>query len=125
MTIYDPVFDGTGIFSGGELGKNYPTVGPFKNFKPRLSGRGGRFGPVISGAKYIGRYFRKNPRFGARIGAVVTGAAVEYATRSKYRQTYRAATNIYGGSRRYSKYNNGSCCKQCTCKPNKRNSRRR
>ncbi len=110
MGIYEPVQDGTGVFSGG-VGKDSPYGKQTGQFRPKLFGRAGRFGPVISGAKYIGRYFRKNPRFGARIGAVAGGAGVKYyASQSKYRQALRTTQSRSYRSWRYNKYRSRNCC---------------
>ncbi len=90
--LYDPVQSGSGIYSGGEIGKNAPFYSPIKGYKITFPGGGrGRIGSIISGAQYVGRYFRKNPRFGARIGAVAGGLAVERyynATKSSRRKTF-------------------------------------
>ncbi len=118
MTIYDPVFDGTGIFSGGELGKNAPFYSPIKGYKINLSGgSGGRAQAIVSGAYHVGRYFAKNPRFGARIGAVAGGAVVKYATSRKYGKKVYSAQSVYNRKRRYRKSSNDrSCC--CTVRRN-------
>ncbi len=114
MTLYEPALDGSGIFSGG-VGKDSPygkqTAFPRYSMLPR--GRG-RIGSIVQGAYYVGRYFRKNPRFGARIGAVVTGAGVRHfygsnARTNKHYQTLRAKGKQFGYKRK-SKYNNTHCC---------------
>ncbi len=93
MAIYEPVFDGTGVYSSG-IGKDSPYGKQTGLFKPQLYRGAGRFGPIVSGAKYIGRYFRKNPRFGARIGAVAGGAAVRYASSNQQRKALRSSQSV-------------------------------
>ncbi len=119
MPIYEPVYNGEAIYSGG-VGKDSPYGKATGLYKPALVGPGsGRIKLLIKGAHYVHRYFRKNPRFGARIGAVVTGAGVEYASRNKYRKTYRPVQSFRSGKRRI-KYSrtNARCCypkHECSC----------
>ncbi len=121
MAIYEPASRGAGIFSGQSIGKEVPSMGPFKSFRPKLVGPGsGKVKAAIRGMYYVGRYFRKNPRFGARIGAVATGAAVRYgtnATNNQYRKAYGTAKSGRGGFRSNNSYNNRvqCCCTSCNC----------
>ncbi len=123
--LYDPVFAGSGIYSGGEIGKNAPFYSPIKGYKINLAGGGGgRAQAIIQGAYYVGRYFRKNPRFGARIGAVAGGLAVERyynATSSTRRKTFQSKINLYSSRKRNFKQRDSHCC----CCAKRSNSRKR
>ncbi len=117
--LYDPVQQGTGIFSGGEAGKNIPALGPFKNFKPNIIGPGGgKIKAVIKGGVYVARYFRRNPRFGARIAAVGVGYGVSrYAASNKYRKAFQSRKSVYSRKwRNFRKDNSRRCeCARCCC----------
>lgn len=119
MTIYDPTIDGTGVFSGGEFGKDAPFYSPIKGYGYKLYGPStGRFGAYIKGAQYVYRYFRKNPRFGARIGAVAGGALVKYASQNarpnKFNQTLRSSySSNYRKRKQFQLRHGGCCCKRC------------
>ncbi len=95
------IYQATDEFNVG-LGKDVPAMGPFRNYMPKIQGPGsGRIKAVIIGANYVYRYFRKNPRFGARIAAVGGGYGVSrYATSNKYRKTHRAVQSVYNRKRR-------------------------
>ncbi len=121
MTLFEPALDGTGIYSTG-VGKDSPYGKQTGLFKPKLFRGGGRFGAIGTAINTAGRYFRKNPRFAARIGAVAGGAAVRYASQnarsnSKY-QTLRS-TNKYKRSFR------SRTSVQCCCRPCQHNSTNR
>ncbi len=124
MGIYDPVQGGSGIYSGGEVGKNVPAMGPFKNFNPKLQGPGsGKIKAAIYAARLAGKYFKRNPRFAARIGAVAGGALVSnYASDNKYRKTLRATKSRYSTRRRYYADKHRFCC---CCSNRGRTSKRR
>ncbi len=109
MAIYEPTIQGTGIFSGG-VGKDSPYGKSTGLFKPQYHRFSGRFGGIGTAIKFAGRYFQKNPRFGARIGAVAGGAAVKYATSGKYGKTYRSVQSRQRGFRKYNKPDNRDCC---------------
>ncbi len=124
MAIYEAV-DPTGVFSGG-IGRDSPYGKAPGLFKPKIMGPGsGRIKLAIRGAQYFGRYFRKNPRFAARIAAVAGGYGVSrYASSNKYRKALRATKLVYGRRRRFNATNNKQCC-CCTNGHGKRNQRRR
>ncbi len=119
MAIADP----RGIYQGG-IGKDVPAMGPFRNYQPKIQGPGsGKIKAIISGGKYVYGYFKKNPRFAARIGAVAGGAVVKYATYSTRRKTPFAKKSFYSSKRSYysDKYrvrDKRSCC--CVRSPRKR-----
>ncbi len=124
MAIYEAV-DPTGVFSGGIVrdslyGKSTGL------FNPKIMGPGsGRIKLAIRGARYIGRYFRKNPRFAARIGAVAGGYGVSrYASSNKYGKALRTTKLVYSRRRRTNTVNNKQCC-CCTNGHGKRGKRRR
>ncbi len=108
MALYEPVQDGTGVFSGG-VGKDSPYGKATGLFKPRLSGNKGRIGTIVSGINYGSRYFRKNPRFAGRIAAVATGAAVRYASSGKYQKAFYPGQSVRNYSRKRKQYHSCKC----------------
>ncbi len=124
MTIYEPIMDGTGVFSGG-IGKDAPYGKQTGLFKPNISKPGGgRAQAIIAGARAGYNYFKKNPRFVARIGAVAGGAVVRYASDNTKRKTLRSVQSDFYSSRSYrNKVHGGQCC--CRCQKRRRRSRRR
>ncbi len=103
MTIYEPVFQEYGIYSQG-VGKDSPYGKQTSIWKPNVYGPGGgRFRGIINVGVRGYQYFKKNPRFVARIGAVGAGAGVRYATDSKYRKTLRATKSFRYSKRSYFK----------------------
>ncbi len=125
MAIYDPVVSGAGIYSGGELGKDAPFYSPIRGYNIKVHGPGaGKVKAVIAAAQYGYRYFKRNPRFAARLGAVAGGALVSnYATNNKYRKTYGSAKFSRSSFRRNHTYNNRVCC--CRTSRNSYRSKRR
>ncbi len=127
MAIFEPVYKGEPVFGGG-IGKDSPYGKATGLYRPNIVGPGsGRIKAVIKGAEYVGRYFRKNPRFGARIIAVGGGALVANRYRnapgSKYRKTLYSTKSFQRGFRRNKQSLNRSCC--CCTKSHNRRQRRR
>ncbi len=119
MTIYVP----TDEYSGVSLGKDIPGMGPFRNFTPKLQGPGSaKIKIAIRAAQFGYRYFRKNPRFGARIGAVAGGAGVRYAADNQYRETRGSAFTVRSGKRSYNgfKYRVRKSKSCCCCTPRRK-----
>ncbi len=118
MAIYEPTYSGTGIYSGVSLGKDVPAMGPFRSYNPKYLGfGGGKVKAVISGLYYASRYFRKNPRFGARIGAVAAGAGIRYASDYKKHQALRPFTSRSYRKRSYNRATSrdNHCRRCCSC----------
>ncbi len=115
MAIYE-----TGIYGSG-VGKDFPAMGPFRNFQPRILGPGGRFGGIVSGAYTLGKFLWKNRRKIQGTAIVATGAGVagiKYGkTNGKFRQTY--STNGFY-NRRSHKYNTTDVCHCCRPSSNHR-----
>ncbi len=115
-------------FSDIGLGKDIPGMGPFKNYRPNLAGPGsGKVKAIIRGGQYAYSYFRRNPRFGARIAAVSGGYGVSrYYARNATKGSYRKASNSKQFSKRsfrsYRNSDTGGCC-CCTKHFNKRKRR--
>ncbi len=119
MTIYEPVSpSGTGVYSG-TLGKDAPFYSPIRGFNIKVHGPGaGKVKAVIAAAQYGYRYFKRNPRFAARLGAVAAGAGVRYATSNQHRKARGATQFVRGSFRGYnrSKYSiRKSNARKCCC----------
>ncbi len=119
MAIYEPALDSTGIYGGVGRDSPYGKSTIFRGHSIIRPG-GGRISSIVQGAYYVGRYFRKNPRFGARIAAVAGGAGVKYyasqnARSNQYNQALRPSY-ISRYSKRRKQYNgNCRCCHQRCC----------
>ncbi len=122
--IYVP----TDEFAGQSLGKDVPGMGPFKNYTPKLQGPGsGKIKAAIYAAQLGYRYFKRNPRFGARIGAVAGGAGVSYyfgktQANGPYRKTRSSIQSRYYSKRNARNKNADKCC--CCTKHHSRGKRR-
>ncbi len=122
MAIVDPIDSNQALF-----GKDYPTVGPFKSFKPNIVGPGsGKLKLAYYAAIKGGQYVWKNKWWFAERGGIVgAGALVAHESSNQLKQTLRQHQySSYGVRRSRSKYNSGRCC---CCRPKQRNrsSRRR
>ncbi len=120
MSFYEPVFDGSGIYSGN-VGKNQPAMGPWKNFKPNIIGPGsGKLKAVYRIGQYVAGQFRGNPRFTARVTAVGTGAAIKALSGGKVNGPSNGSFNQayslgYANKRKRNKHYNKPNIRGCCC----------
>ncbi len=123
MAIYEPVFDGSGVYGGG-IGKDAPYGKATGLYKPSIvRPGGGRTQAIIQGGKYVYDYFRRYPSFGPRVVAVVGGHVVSsYAKSNQRDQTLRdvfksnGRSKYYRKSRNYTKRSSNCCCKPVRCR---------
>ncbi len=117
MAIYEPVFDSTGIFGGGEVGKDRPVSGNWASYKPKLVRGRGRAAAIIKGGQYLYRYLRNHPKISAGIVSV-GGVAIGNAINNSLNKTLRSNSGHRGRKRSFRRNNsraNGSkrCCHCC------------
>ncbi len=124
MAIYEPIQDGTGVYSGG-VGKDSPYGKATGLYTPRLAGSRSRVGTIIEGMRFGYRAIRKHYKLSTGIGVIATGAGVRYATKGTYRKALRQRKSVYNNRRRSRKQNNSNCCCVTRRKHSYRSSRRR
>ncbi len=103
------------------VGKEFPTLGPFKSFKPKLIGPGsGKIKAAIQIAKFLTNPFTVGGLLGIAIG---TGTEVEpsetqVTSSNQYNKALRSFQQRNGRSKRYRKFsssrrNNCACFHKC------------
>ncbi len=108
------------------LGKAYPSVGPWKNFRPNLAGPGGSKVKVAIYAGYqLGKFVWSRPwAKGALSGAAIgTGIGIigQDETGNNNNQALRAVRQHANRIRRHKKYGaysrrrSNCCCKRTRC----------
>ncbi len=114
MTIYEPVFDTTGIYSGGVARDSaYGKQTKFPSY--RLAGARGRFGAIATGIGYARRYFGKHPKRVGYAGSAFGGYLVASKTNARsnqFNQALRTTKYKYNRFRKQSKHRSCRCCCQ-------------
>ncbi len=112
MAIVEP-FTEQGVYSGN-LGKDIPGMGPFKNFKPNLQGPGSgkiKFA-ILVGGKLV--WYYKERVAGVATGiAIGTGASLDGTTSNTVNETLQPVYSNYSRFRNNPKY---KLRYRCTCR---------
>ncbi len=109
MAIYEPVFNGRGIYSGG-FAKEFPTAPNSRWFNPKFGPNRGRLGAIITAGRLGYRFFRKDPRRVATIAGLGAGALSYNASRGKYRKALSTVQSRKRSKRSYNKHRSSQCC---------------
>jgi len=108
---------------GETIGKKFPAVGPFRNYKPNIIGPGsGKLKALIE----FGKFVASNPFIAGGIGGIAIGTGVALDGLStqtveggnQFKQTLRPSNEYYRSYRsssksRYRKKRSGAC--HCKC----------
>ncbi len=110
------------------LGKDFPTMGPFKNYRPKIIGPGsGKIKAGIYAGYQIGKFLYSRPWVkGTLTGTVLgtaTGLGIDAPGNNNHKtlQQYGKRSNSYG---RYKKRRANSSSRYCCCHKRSRRSRR-
>lgn len=108
MAIYRvPDFTGT-------IGKELPSLGPFRNFKPKIYGPGsGKFKAAVAAGQFVWKH--KERIFGILTGnAIGTGLLLDGSQKNarsyKQYQTLRSQKQLYNRGRRSKQRQYNNCC---------------